>query len=73
MALQWYQKGANFRHYSGYMTPPHALNIRLSQAQYRVLITLSEKLNIKKTEVIRLALSRLAVAEAILPTEHPES
>jgi hypothetical protein len=43
------------------------LTLRLSSAQYRALERLERKLNIDKTNVIRLALTRLAEAENILP------
>ncbi len=48
------------------MTPLHVLTVRLSAAQYRTLGLLEHKLNIDKTNVIRLALTRLAEAENVL-------
>jgi hypothetical protein len=48
------------------MTSLHILTIRLSKAQYRALEKLEGKLNLDKTNVIRLALTRLSEAEGIL-------
>jgi hypothetical protein len=53
--------------YDGYMSPNHTLTVRLSPAQYRTLEQLTKKLNLDKTNVIRLALTRLAEAEKQLP------
>lgn len=50
------------------MTALHVLTIRLSPSQYKVLGRLEAKLNIDKTNIIRLALTRLAEAEGLL---HP--
>lgn len=44
----------------------HTLTIRLSAAQYRTLEHLEKKLSIDKTNVIRLALTRLAEAEGFI-------
>jgi hypothetical protein len=44
----------------------HTLTIRLSAAQYRTLEHLEKKLSIDKTNVIRLALTRIAEAEGFL-------
>jgi antitoxin component of RelBE/YafQ-DinJ toxin-antitoxin module len=49
-----------------YMPPPHALNIRLASSQYKTLEKLAKKLNIGKTDVIRLALTRLAETEGVI-------
>jgi hypothetical protein len=43
------------------------IHIRLSQAHYRLLKALSEKTGLDRTNVIRLAVSRLAESEGILP------
>lgn len=45
----------------------HILTVRLSTAQYRTLERLERKLNIDKSNVIRLALTRIAEAENVLP------
>ena len=44
----------------------HTLTVRLSPAQYRALERLAKKLNIDKTNVIRLALTRMAESENVL-------
>lgn len=49
------------------MAQTHALNIRLSPLQYKILQKAAEKLGISKTDVIRFALARLAEAENLLP------
>ncbi len=49
------------------MTALHVLTVRLSAAQYRILGRLETKLSIDKTNCIRLALTRLAEAEGLLP------
>jgi hypothetical protein len=48
------------------MPQKHTLTVRLSPAQYRALVQLEKKLNIDKTNVIRLALTRLSESENIL-------
>lgn len=46
------------------MTPaPKALTVRLSPAQQRDLENMARKLHISKTDVIRLAITRLAEQE----------
>jgi hypothetical protein len=44
----------------------HILTVRLSAAQYRILEKLERKLNIDKTNVIRLAITRMAESENFL-------
>jgi hypothetical protein len=48
------------------MTALHVLTVRLSAAQYKILGRLESKLSIDKTNIIRLALTRLAEAEGLL-------
>jgi len=45
------------------------MTLRLSAAQRKVLQRLSRKLQIDQTNVIRLAITRLAEAEGVLPDE----
>lgn len=53
------------------MPPPkHTLTVRLSPAQYRAVEKLEVKLNLDKTNVIRLALTRLAESEGIFATKN---
>ena len=47
------------------MAPMTPINIRLSAAQLRTLQQLEAKLHIDRTNVIRLAIARLAEAENI--------
>jgi hypothetical protein len=47
--------------------PKHALTLRLSPAQAGTLEQLSHKLGIDKTNIIRLAIARLAESEGIFP------
>jgi predicted transcriptional regulator len=51
------------------MPTTHTLTVRLSPAQYRSLVKLAAKLNLDKTNVIRLALTRLSEAENLLPKD----
>ena len=44
----------------------HIFTVRLSAAQYRILEKLERKLNIDKTNVIRLAITRMAESENFL-------
>jgi predicted transcriptional regulator len=44
----------------------HVFTIRFSDAQHRLLEKLAKKLNIDKTNVIRLAVTRLGEAERLL-------
>jgi hypothetical protein len=50
------------------MAPNHALTVRLTAPQYRLLGRLSQKLGIGKTDVLRFALTRLAEAEGLSST-----
>ncbi len=45
----------------------HVLVLRLSPAQNRTVERLTQKLQINKTSVIRLAITRLAEAEGLMP------
>lgn len=53
------------------MAPAYALNVRLSLAQYKILEKLSERLQLRKTDVIRFAIGRLAETENLLPKPKP--
>lgn len=46
--------------------PPYAFTIRFSPAQTQLLEQLSAQLGIDKTNVIRIAITRLAQAEGVL-------
>jgi hypothetical protein len=47
------------------MPPKHEFTVRFDTTQYRMLQKLSAQLGIKQTEVLRLALARLAQAEGL--------
>lgn len=51
------------------MSETAKMSLRLSPAQRKILQRLSRKLQIDQTNVIRLAISRLAEAEGLLPED----
>lgn len=50
------------------MPPKYSLVLRLSPAQHKTVEKLAAKLGIDKTNIIRLAITRLAEAEGVLPS-----
>lgn len=50
----------------------HILTVRLSAPQYRILEKLEQKLSIDKTNLIRLAITRLAESEGFFAADQPE-
>ena len=54
------------------MTVSHVFTVRLSAAQYKILARLEQKLQIDKTNIIRLAITRLAEAEGLLTFSEPK-
>ncbi|UWZ84666.1 ribbon-helix-helix domain-containing protein [Occallatibacter riparius] len=51
--------------------PSNAFTMRLTPAQTKVVEKLSAKLGIDKTNVIRLAIARLAEAEGVIHNSPP--
>lgn len=65
MTSDSYLLGVHSLSYYGSWMPKLALTLRLSPAQTKTIEQLSHKLGIDKTNVIRLAITRLAESEGI--------
>jgi hypothetical protein len=50
------------------MPSSHVMTTRWSRTQHTLLLKLQEKLGLSKNDILRLALTRLAEAEGLLPT-----